>query len=260
MPTGHDLPQHSRNRIAETMRQRANNNTKVSFRNNQIYLIYISMLQRCSNPRSYDYRIHGAKGIKVCDRWLDKDGKGFKNFLQDMGPRPEGKYPRTGFSLYRLSRKDTKDDFCPENCSWSTRTNKLAEKKAIFRVTSTGYLLHPSTESSLASKERERIAWKLSDRFSWVCWYCGISLRYIDAETRRQKRKHGSMIVREIETHLDHIVPKIAGGSDDISNLALCCEFCNRAKHTLHLDFFLEWLDRVKFGNAWIPIRDGRRK
>jgi hypothetical protein len=254
MPTTYKRTQYTKDLQAEIARVRAENRTGLSYRNNHLYLIFQTMLYRCCNPNFHDYRKYGAKGIKICDRWLAKDGEGFKNFLEDVGPRPEGKYPRTGFSLYRLSRKDLNGDFSPENCSWKSR-GPVQKTKGLFQVSSTGYLL--STESQ--TLDRRRIAWKLSDKFGWCCWYCGISLRPIDTESQRQKRKHSSMVVREIETHIDHVVPIVAGGTNDIGNLALACEFCNRAKLNLHLDFFLEWMDRVKFGNSWIPIRDGKR-
>jgi hypothetical protein len=31
--------------------------------------------------------------------------------------------------------------------------------------------------------------------------------------------------------HIDHIIPRRLGGSDDLSNLALACQPCNAAKH-----------------------------
>jgi 5-methylcytosine-specific restriction endonuclease McrA len=37
----------------------------------------------------------------------------------------------------------------------------------------------------------------------------------------------------------DHIHPKSLGGSDDMSNLVPCCNFCNSAKRTMSYDGFL---------------------
>jgi hypothetical protein len=232
MTRGHSSTKHSRDLIAEVLRRRVNNYTGLSFSKNAVHRLYSTMLQRCTNTKSPDYPAYGGRGIKVCDRWMVPNGQGFANFMADMGPRPEGKYSRTGFSLYRLARTNTDGDFCPSNCSWGMRSNKR-------------------------ERERQRIAWKLSKRYDWICWYCGINLKPVQSE--RQKNKHTSVIVRGLESHIDHIIPKVAGGTDDIDNLALACECCNRAKFNLHVDFFLEWLDRVKFGDSWTPIRDGRR-
>lgn len=51
-----------------------------------IYDIWISMIQRCENPKCYNYRYYGGRGIKVYERWHS-----FENFYEDMGDKPEGK-------------------------------------------------------------------------------------------------------------------------------------------------------------------------
>ena len=50
------------------------------------YYSWVSMIQRCTNPQSTGYENYGGRGILVCERWKD-----FKNFLADMGERPDGK-------------------------------------------------------------------------------------------------------------------------------------------------------------------------
>lgn len=256
MPGRYKRTLSTKNLQAEVIRRRFNNHTGLSMRTNPIYRIYLSMLQKCGNPKATDYLRHGGRGIKVCERWMEPSGQGFRNFLEDIGERPSGVYPRTGMSLYILSRRDLGGNYTPENCHWSTRIESSVRQAMLFIEPIHQVLL---SHDQFESPERERIAWKLSGRFGWFCWYCGISLKPISTQSQRQKRKHASMIVRELETHLDHVVPRAAGGSDDISNLALSCEICNRGKFNLNVDFFLEWIDRVKFGDAWIPIKDGRR-
>jgi len=87
-----------------------------------------------------------------------------------------------------------------------------------------------------SKSQREAIKFSLSRKYGWVCWYCGQKLCG--------------------QIHLDHIVPVSAGGLDDISNLALACEFCNMAKGDHPVDVFLAWLDTVRFGVVKCPIRD----
>jgi hypothetical protein len=65
------------------------------------------MMQRCGNPNNPQFKDYGERGITVCERW-----KTFKNFLTDMGVRPEG---------LTLDRKDNNKGYTPDNCKWSTK-------------------------------------------------------------------------------------------------------------------------------------------
>jgi hypothetical protein len=52
---------------------------------------YLSMLSRCYRKNKngeHSFEAWGGRGIRVCDRWLEAKGKGFQNFLDDLGPRP----------------------------------------------------------------------------------------------------------------------------------------------------------------------------
>jgi hypothetical protein len=59
------------------------------------------------NPNEISYKYYGAKGVKMCDRWVDS----FETFLEDMGERPEGT---------TIDRINPHGDYEPDNCRWST--------------------------------------------------------------------------------------------------------------------------------------------
>ena len=88
------------------------------------YRIYNSMKARCYNPVVDSFKTHGARGIKVCDRWLDRE-KGFINFYTDMGARPKEPNGRH----YQLDRIDVNGDYCPENCRWVTAKQQQQNRR-----------------------------------------------------------------------------------------------------------------------------------
>lgn len=93
-----------------------------------VYRVWNTMVRRCTNPKSSMYKNYGGRGIKVCDRWSDKDS-GFINFWNDMGPRPVDATGRP----FQIDRMDNDGDYCPENCRWvSALENSHNTRKNIY--------------------------------------------------------------------------------------------------------------------------------
>lgn len=77
------------------------------------YNIWNGMKQRCDNPKNQAYIHYGARGVKVCKRWIDD----FEAFLADMGPRPSKKHS--------IERNNRDGDYEPANCRWATHTEQM---------------------------------------------------------------------------------------------------------------------------------------
>lgn len=67
-----------------------------------------SMIQRCYNTNSHNFKLYGGRGITVCDKWRDS----FESFLQDIGKKPSKKH--------QLDRINNNANYTPDNCRWST--------------------------------------------------------------------------------------------------------------------------------------------
>lgn len=76
---------------------------------------WVAMRARCNNPGDKAFKHYGGRGIKVCERWND-----FQNFLDDMGPRPEGT---------SIDRKNNDGDYEPGNCWWSNDSNQVRNRR-----------------------------------------------------------------------------------------------------------------------------------
>ena len=50
----------------------------------KVHRAWSGMKQRCYNINCTNYPNYGARGIVVCDRWLNS----FENFYEDMGDPP----------------------------------------------------------------------------------------------------------------------------------------------------------------------------
>lgn len=87
------------------------------------YKTWQAMKARCTNSKNKSYIDYGARGIKVCDRWLES----FENFYSDMGDKPAGDYS--------LDRVDNDLDYSPDNCRWATRDEQNRNKRCNKQVT-----------------------------------------------------------------------------------------------------------------------------
>lgn len=114
---------------------------------------WVEMRRRCYAAHRKEYPNYGGRGIVVCDRWRDS----LENFIEDMGPRPEG---------YTLERIDNDGPYSPDNCRWASRAEQELNKRSNVRHSIFGEML---TLSEAARKYGIGIA-TLHNRFHALGW------------------------------------------------------------------------------------------
>lgn len=116
------------------------------------YNSWRAMKQRCYYEKYWARKSYAGKGIKVCDRWLGRDG--FVNFLSDMGDRPDE---------MSLDRIDNNKDYCPENCRWADQKTQVMNSSRVSNAYITAEDLSVAVCSTSTVYERIRKGWSKQD-------------------------------------------------------------------------------------------------
>lgn len=74
-------------------------------------------IQRCTNPRSENWKDYGGRGITVHPAWLAD----FQAFFEYVGPRPSAKHS--------LDRIDVNGNYEPGNLRWATATQQANNRR-----------------------------------------------------------------------------------------------------------------------------------
>ena len=89
----------------------------------RIYHVYKGMRARCYNEKSTNYKHYGARGIRICDEWLE-DFHAFEKWALDNGYDPDAK-----FGECTIDRIDVDGNYCPENCRWVPLSAQAKNKR-----------------------------------------------------------------------------------------------------------------------------------
>lgn len=86
----------------------------------KLYMVWLGMKQRCSNPKHKSYKIYGQRNIQVCAEWIN-NYDAFRRWAGNTDYKP-------GLTIDRI---DNEEGYFPKNCRWVTRAENTKHKRSI---------------------------------------------------------------------------------------------------------------------------------
>lgn len=93
-----------------------------------LYRVYRGMITRCYNQNNLSYVNYGARGIEVCEQWLN-DFTSFKEWAVANGWKYEKQ--ENGYNKWSIDRIDVNGNYEPSNCRWSTSKEQRVNQRPI---------------------------------------------------------------------------------------------------------------------------------
>ena len=140
---------------SEIMKDVGKIHTTHGMSNSRLYAIYKHMRNRCYNKNDNRYYCYGAKGITICDEWLNS----FETFMEWS---MNNGYT-DGLSIDRI---DCSKMYCPDNCRW-VDINVQANNKSTNRVYEYNDEKHTIAEWARIYNMNYKKLWKRLVAFGW---------------------------------------------------------------------------------------------
>lgn len=116
-------------------------------KNDRAYKSWAHMKSRCLNENDPKFESYGARGISVCERWLD-----FVFFLADMGDPPPG---------CTIDRINNDGNYEPKNCRWATQKEQANNRRSTRWIEAHGKRKTLQEWADLSGMRRASIFWRI---------------------------------------------------------------------------------------------------
>ena len=104
-------------------------------RHTKLYNVWKGIKQRCYNPKSQSYHNYGARGIKMCNEWLN-DFQSFYEWSYANGYSTENQNDEK--HKLTLDRIDVNGNYEPSNCRWVDRKTQASNMRTTKLITING--------------------------------------------------------------------------------------------------------------------------
>ncbi len=121
----------------------------------RLYGIYYGMRTRCYNKTDSSYRSYGARGITVCDEWLE-DFYAFQDWAFSNGYRED----------LSIDRIDNNGNYSPENCRWADNKTQANNRRTTHFLTIDGETHSASQWARMVGVDRSVIYGRLKHGWS----------------------------------------------------------------------------------------------
>lgn len=144
--------------------ERAKRSTIHGQTNTRFYQTWITMRQRCNNPKVKDFKNYGGRGIKCL--W-----KSFEEFYKDMHKEYISHIKKYGKNQTSIDRINNDGHYCKKNCRWATYKIQRRNSRRLNLITHKGQTKCLSAWAEeldierCTIKERIKKGWSIEDAF-----------------------------------------------------------------------------------------------